>query len=132
MTLARYVDFAVKGDELGWLVALEGERNVPFPIKRAYYIFGTRPGVRRGKHAHRHLMQMMVCVAGQCTVLLDDGKAREDVKLMRNDHGLMLDRMIWHEMYDFSPDCVLLVLADNRYDEADYIRNYDVFKAACV
>jgi dTDP-4-dehydrorhamnose 3,5-epimerase-like enzyme len=132
LALARFVDFAVKGDELGWLVALEGERNVPFPIKRAYYIFGTRPGVRRGKHAHRQLTQMMVCVAGRCTVLLDDGKASVEVELARNDRGLMLDRMIWHEMYDFSPDCVLLVLADNRYDEADYIRNYDVFKAACV
>ena len=132
LALARFVDFAVKGDELGWLVALEGERNVPFPIKRAYYIFGTRPGVRRGKHAHRQLTQMMVCIAGRCTVLLDDGKASVEVELARNDRGLMLDRMIWHEMYDFSPDCVLLVLADNRYDEADYIRNYDVFKAACT
>ncbi len=132
LALARFVDFAVKGDEFGWLVALEGERNVPFPIKRAYYIFGTRPGVRRGKHAHRQLTQMMVCIAGRCTVLLDDGKASVEVELARNDRGLMLDRMIWHEMYDFSPDCVLLVLADNRYDEADYIRNYDVFKAACT
>ncbi len=132
MTLARYVDFAVRGDDLGWLVALEAERNVPFPIKRVYYIFGTREGIRRGKHAHRRLTQMMVCLTGQCKVLLDDGNTREDVVLTRNDHGLMLDPMLWHEMYDFSPDCVLLVLADNYYDEADYIRDYRTFKAACA
>jgi dTDP-4-dehydrorhamnose 3,5-epimerase-like enzyme len=125
MTLARYVDFAVRGDDLGWLVALEADRNVPFPIKRVYYIFGTREGIRRGKHAHRRLTQM-------CKVLLDDGNTREDVVLTRNDHGLMLDPMLWHEMYDFSPDCVLLVLADNYYDEADYIRDYRTFKAACA
>ena len=132
MTLARYVDFAVMGDDLGWLVALEADRNVPFPIKRVYYIFGTREGIRRGKHAHRRLTQMMVCLTGQCKVLLDDGNTREDVVLTRNDHGLMLDPMLWHEMYDFSPDCVLLVLADNYYDEADYIRDYRTFKAACA
>lgn len=131
MTLARYIDFAVKGDDLGWLVALESDRNVPFSIKRAYYIFGTRQDVRRGRHAHRQLMQMMVCLAGQCKVLLDDGRTREEVTLARNDHGLMLAPMLWHEMYDFSPDCLLLVLADNVYDEADYIRNYTDFKAAC-
>lgn len=132
MTLARYIDFAVKGDNLGWLVALESDRNVPFSIKRAYYIFGTQSGVRRGRHAHRRLTQMMVCLAGQCRVLLDDGRVREEVTLARNDHGLMLDPMIWHEMHDFSPDCVLLVLADNWYDEADYIRDYAMFKAACA
>lgn len=132
MTLARYVDFAVRGDDLGWLVALEADRNLPFPIKRVYYIFGTREGIRRGKHAHRRLTQMMVCLTGQCKVLLDDGNTREDVVLTRNDHGLMLDPMLWHEMYDFSPDCVLLVLADNYYDEADYIRDYRTFKAACA
>jgi dTDP-4-dehydrorhamnose 3,5-epimerase-like enzyme len=132
MTLARYVEFPVRGDALGWLVALEGERNVPFAMKRAYYIFGTQSGVTRGKHAHRQLTQMMVCLAGRCKVLLDDGHAREEVTLDRNDRGLMLDAMLWHEMSDFSPDCVLLVLADNYYDEADYIRDYAAFKAACA
>lgn len=132
MTLVRYVDFAVKGDELGWLVAPESDRNVPFPMKRVYCIFGTRSGVRRGKHAHRQLTQMMVCLAGHCTILLDDGTTREYVSLTRNDRGLMLYPMIWHEMYDFSPDSVLLVLADNYYDGADYIRDYDAFKAACA
>lgn len=130
--LARYVDFKVRGDELGWLVALEGGREVPFAVKRVYYIFGTCNGVRRGRHAHRKLNQLMVCLAGCCSVQLDDGTTREEVHLSRNDVGLMIDPMVWHEMYDFSPDCVLLVLADDWYDEADYIRDYSAFKAACA
>jgi dTDP-4-dehydrorhamnose 3,5-epimerase-like enzyme len=130
--LARYAEFEVRGDELGWLVALESGHDVPFTLKRVYYIFGTRGGVRRGKHAHRKLNQMMVCLTGSCSVLLDDGATREDVRLTRNDIGLMIDPMVWHEMYDFSTDCVLLVLADDHYDEADYIRDYAQFKAACA
>ena len=130
--LARYIDFEVRGDELGWLIALEAERNIPFPIRRAYYIFGTRPGVRRGRHAHRTLQQVMVCLAGECRVLLDDGTAAEDLQMRRNDRGLVLEPMIWHEMYDFSADCVLLVLADAWYEEAEYIRSYSAFKAACA
>jgi dTDP-4-dehydrorhamnose 3,5-epimerase-like enzyme len=130
--LARYIDFQVRGDELGWLVALEAERNIPFPIRRAYYIFGTRPGVRRGRHAHRALQQVMICLAGECRVLLDDGRVSEEVRMHRSDRGLVLEPMIWHEMYDFSADCVLLVLADAWYEEAEYIRNYGAFKAACA
>jgi dTDP-4-dehydrorhamnose 3,5-epimerase-like enzyme len=128
--LARYVEFAVKGDDDGWLVAIEGQKNIPFAIRRAYYIFGTRAGVRRGKHAHHTLQQLMVCMTGSCKVLLDDGKQREEVVLASNDKGLFIDPMVWHEMYDFSRDCALLVLADGWYDLADYIRDYAAFKAA--
>ena len=127
--LERYVDFQVRGDEAGWLVALESRKNIPFPIERAYYIFGTRPGVRRGKHAHRSLRQVMICLAGECQVLLDDGRTTEEVRMYRNDRGLLIDPMVWHEMHDFSADCILLVLADAWYDEAEYIRSYDAFKA---
>lgn len=126
--LARFIEFTVKGDELGWLIAVEGGRSIPFPIKRAYYIFGTRPGVRRGRHAHRSLRQVLVCVAGECTITLDDGRQKEEVRLARNDRGLLLDPMVWHEMHDFSPGCVLLVLADEWYDESDYIRDYPTFR----
>ena len=127
--LVRYAEFEVKGDDLGWLVAIEGQKNIPFAIQRAYYIFGTRAGVRRGKHAHHTLRQLMVCLSGSCKVLLDDGKRREHVLLARNDRGLYIDPMVWHEMYDFSAGCVLLVLADGCYDVADYIRDYAAFKA---
>lgn len=129
--LARYVEFAAKGDDLGWLVAMEGEKNIPFAIKRAYYLFGTRAGVVRGKHAHHVLQQLMVCLAGSCKVLLDDGRSTEEVSLAPNHQGLFIDPMVWHEMHDFSSDCVLLVLADGWYDVADYIRDYGAFKAAC-
>lgn len=129
--LARFIEFTRRGDEKGWLVALEAEKNIPFPVRRAYYIYGTLPGVRRGRHAHRRLRQVMVCIAGSCSVLLDDGRQAEEVFLDNKERGLVLDPMIWHEMHDFSDDCVLLVLADAWYDETDYIRNYGEFKAAC-
>lgn len=131
-TLARYIDLPVRGDKDGWLIALESERNIPFQIKRAYYIYGTQPGVRRGKHAHRTLQQAMICIAGSVNVLLDNGLTRETVCLDRNDRALRLDPMVWHEMFEFSPGCVLLVLAETWYDESDYIRDYALFQQACV
>lgn len=131
MTLKNIIKFKELGDAQGWLVALEAERSIPFPVRRVYYIYGTQPGVRRGKHAHHKMRQVLVCITGTCTVLLDDGRSREDVRLTVNTEGLVLDPMIWHEMYDFSLGCVLLVLADDWYDEADYIRDYSVFKELC-
>lgn len=132
MTLKNIIKFKELGDDQGWLVALEAERNVPFPVRRVYYIYGTRPGVHRGRHAHYKLRQVLVCLNGACTILLDDGRSREEVRLTGNTEGLVLDPMIWHEMYDFSPGCVLIVLADDWYDEADYIRDYAAFKALCT
>ncbi len=129
MTLKNMIKFNELGDDQGWLVALEAERNIPFPVRRVYYIYGTQPGVRRGKHAHRKLHQVLICITGTCTILLDDGRRREELRMTSNTEGLVLDPMIWHEMYDFSPGCVLMVLADAWYDEADYIRNYSKFIA---
>lgn len=120
-------ELPVKGDERGSLIALEGLRDVPFPIARAYFVYGTRPGVDRGFHAHRATRQYAVAVAGGCTMLLDDGDERSSVRLDRPDLGLTIAPMVWHEMRDFSPDCVLLVLADTLYDEADYLREYRQF-----
>ncbi len=129
--LKNIIKFNRLGDDQGWLVALEAERNIPFAVRRIYYIYGTEPGVRRGKHAHRKLRQVLVCIAGTCGILLDDGRSREDIRLTSNTEGLVLDPMVWHEMYDFSPGCVLMVLADDWYDEADYIRDYSAFKELC-
>jgi len=123
------INFTPRGDINGWLVALESQRQVPFEIKRVYYIFGTQPGVRRGKHAHRHLRQMAVCVHGSCRFFMDDGRTKREFLLNRNDQGLLIEPMIWHEMDDFSPDCVLLVLASGFFDESDYIRDYAEFEA---
>lgn len=127
MDLITY-DFKVRGDERGSLVAIEEQRDIPFAFRRVYYIFGTQPGVTRGLHAHRQLRQVMVCLHGCCQLQLDDGLDRKVVNMESNSQGILIDRMIWHQMYDFSPNCVLLVLADDYYDEGDYIRAYREFE----
>lgn len=120
-------DFKVRGDERGSLIAIEENADIPFSIKRVYYIFDTQAGVTRGLHAHRTLRQVLVCVNGSCKVLLDDGMEKISVVMNNVSQGLLVDPMIWHEMYDFSSDCVLLVLASDFYDESDYIRDYHEF-----
>lgn len=123
----KLVPLAVKGDERGRLVAIEGRHDVPFNIARIYYVFATNPGVFRGLHAHRRLTQLAVAVSGSCAMVLDDGSTQATVRLDDPSVGLLIGPMIWHEMSDFTPDAVLLVLADAPYDEADYIRDYDRF-----
>ena len=121
------INFDTKGDERGSLISLEGNKNIPFDIKRVYYIFGTKEGSRRGFHAHKKLKQVLVCVAGSCKILLDDGKSKQDISLDNPNKGLLIESMIWREMFDFSPDCVLMVLANEVYDESDYFRDYQQF-----
>lgn len=128
-TLVRQQPLRVLGDARGALIAIEGGITVPFDIQRVYYIYGTLPGVVRGLHAHKSLQQFVVCVAGRCKFLLDDGVNREEIMLDSPAFGLYIDPMVWHEMSEFSPDCVLVVLADQHYDEVDYIRDYERFKA---
>jgi dTDP-4-dehydrorhamnose 3,5-epimerase-like enzyme len=123
------IDLPVHGDERGSLVAIEPGELLPFPIRRVYYIFGTSPGVSRGFHAHRKLRQWAIALSGSCTMLLDDGKRRLPVRLDRPDKALELGPMIWREIHDLSPDAVLMVLADSAYDEEDYIRGYEDFRA---
>ena len=130
MSLIQLVNFPPLGDDRGSLVALEAQKTVPFDVKRVYYIFGTQAGVSRGFHAHQALQQVAVCVTGKCRILLDDGQRRECVWLDSPTKGLLIGDLIWREMHDFSPDCVLLVLASEHYDETDYIRSYDDFKLA--
>ena len=127
MSLIELIGFTDLGDERGSLVALEGNRSVPFDIKRVYYIFGTKKGVPRGFHAHRNLKQVAVCVTGSCRFVLDSGKKKEEVILDSAVKGLLVENFIWHEMYDLSSDCVLMVLASEYYDESDYIRDYQSF-----
>ena len=125
----RLIPLAVKGDARGSLAVIEGGNAVPFAIARVYYVYGTTAGTVRGLHAHRALDQMAVAVAGSCTMLLDDGRQKIEVRLDDPAIGLTLPPMVWHEMSDFSPDCVLMVLASAAYDEADYIRDYAEFAA---
>jgi dTDP-4-dehydrorhamnose 3,5-epimerase-like enzyme len=121
------INFDIKGDERGSLIALEENYNAPFDIKRVYYIFDTKEGVTRGYHAHINLKQIAIAVKGSCTFILDNGKSREEIRLNTPTNGLLIDGLIWREMKDFSPDCVLIVLASEHYDETDYIRDYTIF-----
>jgi dTDP-4-dehydrorhamnose 3,5-epimerase-like enzyme len=130
VSLLQWIDLPVRGDHRGSLVAVEAGDTVPFEIRRVYYVFDTQPGVARGFHAHRQLQQVAVCVSGKCRMVVDDGRHREDAWLDSPARGLVIDAMVWHEMHEFSADCVLLVLASAHYDEADYIRNYESFLAA--
>ena len=127
MKLIKTISFKSLGDERGSLVSLEGNKSVPFDIKRVYYIFGTKEGISRGFHAHRNLKQVAVCVIGSCRFILDNGNQRDEVVLDKSTTGLLIDNLIWREIYDFSPDCVLMVLANEHYNESDYIRDYQGF-----
>ena len=124
----EYIEFDIKGDERGKLIAIEELKNVPFEIKRIYYIFDTKKEIKRGFHAHRNLQQVAICVSGSCKFLLDNGKERvKGIVLDSPNKGLFIDKMIWREMYDFSDDCILLVLASEYYDGSDYIREFKTF-----
>ncbi|MFJ5299892.1 sugar 3,4-ketoisomerase [Pseudomonas sp. NPDC088368] len=124
----QFLQLQTHGDERGSLIALEEGKNIPFSVKRVYYMFETGEGVRRGFHAHKSLKQVAVAVRGSCRFMLDDGTEKIDIRLDHPQQGLLIESFIWREMYDFSPDCVLMVLADNLYDEADYVRDYATFQ----
>lgn len=126
MQIKKYT-FQQHGDERGMLVALEEIKDIPFKIKRVYYMYATRPGVVRGMHAHKNLKQILICVSGECKLTLDDGTERVTVKLDKPYEGIFIANDMWREMYDFSEDAILMVLASELYDEEDYIRNYNDF-----
>lgn len=130
MSLIKLIELPSLGDERGSLVSIEASEHIPFEVKRVYYIFGTKPEVSRGFHAHKNLQQLAVCVVGKCRMLLDNGKIRESVWLNSPTKGLLISNNTWREMHDFSDDCILLVLASEHYDESDYLRNYDEFLKA--
>ena len=120
-------DFEKHGDERGILISLEENKNIPFTIRRCYFMYNTQSGVSRGFHAHKTLQQVLICVKGSCKILLDDGTEKITVPLDHPNKGLYISSDTWRVMYDFSEDAVLMVLADQLYDESDYIRNYDEF-----
>ena len=125
----KIINFQQHGDERGMLVALEEAKEIPFNIRRVYYIYGTAPNVRRGYHAHKKLEQILICVSGSCTIHLDDGNITKEIILQEPYEGLYISNGIWREMYDFSENAVLLVLASELYDEPDYIRDYQEYIA---
>ena len=123
----QIIQFQQHGDDRGQLVALENGKEIPFNTKRVYYMYDTGKGVRRGFHAHKTLEQILICTSGSCKIHLDDGKETIEITLNKPYEGLLIKNNLWREMYDFSPDAVLMVLASEMYDESDYIRNYDEF-----
>lgn len=111
----------------GKLSFFEAERNIPFAIKRVYYIHGVANGVRRGGHAHKELWQFLFCPYGKIRILLDDGSEKSEVVLDGLPKGLIVGPGIWHDMIWLKEDSILCVAASEYYDEADYIRDYDDF-----
>lgn len=123
----KLIDFNIKGDERGSLIAIEGNKNIPFDIKRVYYVYGTKQDVVRGKHAHKNLEQVIICMNGSCDFILDDGKERKTIHLNTPSQGLYIQNLIWREFTNFSKDCVVMVLASEYYNENDYIKDYKQF-----
>ena len=125
--IGKMLEFPVHGDRNGSLVALEKGVDFPFEIRRVYYIWGTKADYVRGHHSHRNLEQVVVCTSGSCDFTLDDGARRETYRLDSPTKGLYIRNNVWREFTNFSADCVVMVLASERYNEADYVRDYGEF-----
>lgn len=122
------IPLQIHSDDRGSLIALENGHNLPFDVKRVYYIYNTNPDIARGFHAHKKLKQLLIAVSGSVTIKCEYNGQKKNYLLNKLDEGLLIEGLVWRKMYDFSPDCVLLVLANEYYSEADYIRDYDRFK----
>lgn len=123
----KILNFKTKSDDRGSLIALENLKEIPFEIKRIYYIYDTKPDFPRGAHAHKNLEQVLIMMDGSCEIILNDGKNTQSVILNRPDMGLFIGKNIWREMKNFSYGAKLLVVASDFYDEDEYIRDYDLF-----
>lgn len=128
MNKVQMLEFKQYGDERGHLVIVEGEKDIPFEIKRAFYIYGSDAKVVRGQHANRESEFVLINVAGTSKVKVKDGEGNEAIYCLNRPHtGIYLPTMVWKDMYDFSKNSVLLVLASTHYDPNEYIRNYTDF-----
>lgn len=125
----RILEFPQLGDDRGNLVVLESGSQVPFKIMRIFYIYGTKPGVKRGMHANLRSEFILINLAGTCKIKIDDGIAQEIVTLNKAHQGIYLEKMVWKTMYDFSPKSILLVISNEKYDSNEYIRDYDLYKS---
>ena len=123
----KILEFGDLGDERGKLVDVEGAMDIPFEIKRVFYIYGSDSQVIRGQHANRDSEFVLINVSGSSKVRVDNGFEEEVIELNRPRMGLYLPTMVWKDMYDFSEDSVLLVLANTHYDGNEYIRDYDEY-----
>jgi hypothetical protein len=122
------IDLPKIHDARGNLTFIEGERHVPFPIRRVYHLYDVPGGASRGGHAHRHLEQFIIAMSGSFDVILDDGRRQKTVCLNRSYFGLYIPRMVWRELVNFSSGSVCTVLASRHYDASDYYREYDEYR----
>lgn len=118
-------------DHRGRLSVICESMDIPFEIRRIYYIYKTNKNHERGFHAHKETRQFAVCLNGYCKIKMDNGNDSKIYELKEPNQGLLIDLMIWHHMFDFSDDCILLVLASKHYEENDYIHDYEEFKSNC-
>ncbi|MBD5470168.1 MAG: WxcM-like domain-containing protein [Lachnospiraceae bacterium] len=123
----KFIEFSQKGDERGHLVIIEGNENVPFDIKRVFYIYGSDRDVIRGRHANYHSEFVLINVSGTSKVKVDDGINQQIFHLDRPHVGVYIPKLVWKDMYDFSEDSVLLCLSSEHYDADEYIRDYDQY-----
>ena len=123
----RIIELPKIADPRGNLTFVEGGRHIPFDIQRVYYLYDVPGGSERGGHAHRALSQLIVAMSGSFDIVLDDGINKQRFHLNRSYYGLYVCPMIWRELDNFSSGAVCMVLASNRYDEADYYRDYTEF-----
>ena len=125
--LCKKLSFADFGDDRGHLVAIEGMHDIPFNIKRIFYIYGTDEKTVRGCHANRNSEFVMINLSGSAKVKIDNGTINETAVLDKPNEGIYIPRMMWKEMFDFSRDSIMLVLSNEHYDGGEYIRSYDEF-----
>ncbi len=123
----RLIEFPQHGDERGQLVIVEGNKDIPFDIKRVFYIYGSDKDVVRGRHANYNSEFVLINVSGTSKVKVDDGTSQRVFELDRPHIGIYLPKLVWKDMYDFSPDSVLLCLSSEHYDDKEYIRSYEEY-----
>ncbi len=128
--LCKIIELPKISDPRGNLTFIEGHNHIPFDIARVYYLYDVPGGAERGGHAHKELSQLIIAMSGSFDVVLDDGTKKKRVHLNRSYYGLYVCPMIWRELDNFSSGSVCLVLASNKYDEADYYRDYNQYLRA--
>lgn len=116
----KLVDLTVHGDKRGNLVAIEKGQGIDFDIKRVYFIWGNKYGVVRGKHSHKSLEQLIICISGSCDFILKSDEKQENIHLDQPNKGIYIGKNVWREFKNFSKDCVILVLASEVYDKKEY------------
>ncbi len=128
--IPQFIDLHIINDTRGSLLVAESSDNIPFIIARVYYVYDMPPDAHRGFYAHHTLQQIVVCLRGICDFLLDDGKSKVECRLDSPAKGLYIGKMIWRKFYNASSDCLLAIFADAKYDEGDYIYDYESFLVA--